>query len=135
MRDTETLFREWLTCPAMPEELQDELRAMDGKQKNDSFYRELSFGTGGLRGILGAGTNRMNVFTVLRATRGLGAYLKEKYPERKFYEIDTIQVKGKTKGKKRTNFNNNNFWHIFLIFSRWNNTYAILWLEAALICI
>ena len=61
----------------MPEELLSDLRSMDDAAKNDSFYRNLAFGTGGLRGVLGAGTNRMNLFTVLRATRGLGAYLKE----------------------------------------------------------
>ena len=73
--------REWLLCPAMPEELLSDLRAMDGERMNDSFYRDLAFGTGGLRGVLGAGTNRMNLFTVLRATRGLGHYLKETFPE------------------------------------------------------
>ena len=69
----------WKNCPAMTEELRKELAGMDEAAENDSFYRELEFGTGGLRGVLGAGTNRMNVFTVTRATRGLGAYLKEKY--------------------------------------------------------
>ncbi len=69
----------WKNCPAMTEELRKELAGMDEAAENDSFYREMEFGTGGLRGVLGAGTNRMNVFTVTRATRGLGAYLKEKY--------------------------------------------------------
>ena len=73
-------YNTWLACPAMPAELLDDLRAMDEDRMNDSFYRELAFGTGGLRGVLGAGTNRMNVFTVLRATRGLGSYLKEAFP-------------------------------------------------------
>jgi len=72
-------YEAWLSCPAMPEELLADLRAMDESAKNDSFYRELAFGTGGLRGVLGAGTNRMNLFTVMRATRGLGTYLKEAY--------------------------------------------------------
>jgi len=70
-------YESWLSCPAMPEELLEDLRSMDEERKNDSFYRDLAFGTGGLRGVLGAGTNRMNFFTVLRATRGLGSYLKE----------------------------------------------------------
>ena len=81
MYSIEAEYQEWLACPAMPEELQEELRTMDGLQKNDSFYRELAFGTGGLRGVLGAGTNRMNVFTVLRATRGLGTYLKASFQD------------------------------------------------------
>ena len=65
----------WLRCPAMPEELSGQLLSMDAETIHDSFYCNLSFGTGGLRGLLGAGTNRMNVFTVLKATRGLGLYL------------------------------------------------------------
>ena len=65
----------WLACPAMPQELLEELKAMDEDTIHDSFYRDLAFGTGGLRGVLGAGTNRMNVFTVMKATRGLGTYL------------------------------------------------------------
>ena len=71
----------WLSCPAMPQELIDELRSMDNETANDCFYRDLAFGTGGLRGFLGAGTNRMNVFTVLKATRGLAQYLKESFPD------------------------------------------------------
>ena len=72
-------YQAWLSCPAMPAELLDDLRSMDEARKNDSFYRELAFGTGGLRGVLGAGTNRMNYFTVMRATRGLGSYLREAF--------------------------------------------------------
>ena len=79
MDRTERMYQEWLACPAMPEELLADLRGMDEAAKNDSFYRDLAFGTGGLRGVLGAGTNRMNMFTVLRATRGLGTYLKESF--------------------------------------------------------
>ena len=74
-------YEAWTACPAMPRELLDDLRSMDGEAKNDAFYRDLAFGTGGLRGVLGAGTNRMNFFTVLRATRGLGSYLKETYAQ------------------------------------------------------
>ena len=63
--------------------LQAELSAMrdDPAKMDDAFYRDLAFGTGGLRGVLGAGTNRMNLFTVAKATRGLGRYLKEAFPE------------------------------------------------------
>ena len=74
-------YEAWTACPAMPRELLDDLRSMDEEAKNDAFYRDLAFGTGGLRGVLGAGTNRMNFFTVLRATRGLGSYLKETYEQ------------------------------------------------------
>ena len=61
----------------MPAELLSLLRDMDEASMRECFYRNLAFGTGGLRGILGAGTNRMNLFTVMKATRGLGAYLLE----------------------------------------------------------
>ena len=57
----------------MNQELLEDLRSMDGEARNDSFYRDLAFGTGGLRGVLGAGTNRMNLFTIKHATRGLAA--------------------------------------------------------------
>ena len=65
----------------MNQELLEDLRSMDGEARNDSFYRDLAFGTGGLRGVLGAGANRMNLFTVMKATRGLAAYLKENFQE------------------------------------------------------
>ena len=74
-------YAAWLACPAMNEELLSGLRSMDENEISDSFYRDLAFGTGGLRGVLGAGTNRMNLFTVAKATRGLGRYLKEAFPE------------------------------------------------------
>ena len=73
-------YNAWLSCPAMNPELLEDLRSMDEAARNDSFYRNLAFGTGGLRGVLGAGTNRMNLFTVMKATRGLGRYLKETFP-------------------------------------------------------
>ncbi len=78
----ETAMKEsWLNCPAMTEELSSELKQMDADTLHDSFYRDLAFGTGGLRGVLGAGTNRMNLFTVAKATRGLGSYLLEAFSD------------------------------------------------------
>jgi phosphoglucomutase len=74
-------YAAWLNCPAMNSELLDDLFSMDGAAKKDSFYRDLAFGTGGLRGVLGAGCNRMNLFTVAKATRGLARYLKETFPD------------------------------------------------------
>ena len=59
----------------MPEELLNMMKEMSEEELGDSFYRDLAFGTGGLRGVLGPGTNRMNVYTVARATRGLGHYI------------------------------------------------------------
>ena len=72
-------YESWKNCSAMTEELLSELRIMDQDQINDSFYRDLAFGTGGLRGVLGAGTNRMNLFTVMKATRGLARYLLDTF--------------------------------------------------------
>ena len=71
----------WMNCQAMTEELMGQLQSMNAETADDCFYRDLTFGTGGLRGVLGAGTNRMNVFTVMKATRGLGRYLLETFPE------------------------------------------------------
>ena len=58
-------------------DLLPELRAMDEGRIEDAFYRNLAFGTGGLRGVIGAGTNRMNIYTVAKATQGLANYLKK----------------------------------------------------------
>ena len=56
-----------------------ELRTMSPEQIEDAFYRNLAFGTGGLRGVIGAGTNRMNIYTVAKATQGLASWLNSKY--------------------------------------------------------
>ena len=61
------------------EELLDQLKKMDDKEIEDSFYKDLSFGTGGLRGTIGAGSNRMNVYTVRKASQGLANYLNKNY--------------------------------------------------------
>ena len=72
-------YRRWL-ARVEDDALRAELSALDevcdAAQIEDRFYRDLAFGTGGLRGVLGAGTNRMNVYVVRRATQGLAAYLK-----------------------------------------------------------
>ncbi len=52
----------------------------DMKELTESFYKDLEFGTGGLRGIMGVGTNRMNIYTVGMATQGLANYLKKAFP-------------------------------------------------------
>lgn len=74
--EIESTYQKWLEKAADPE-IQKELSTMDEVQKHDAFYQELEFGTGGLRGRLGAGTNRMNLYTVRRATQGLCDYLLE----------------------------------------------------------
>ena len=70
-------YRAWLEDPAIDEETKAELRALEGQDKEieDRFFRELEFGTGGLRGVMGAGSNRMNAYTVGKATQGLANWL------------------------------------------------------------
>lgn len=73
------IYQRWLTETEINDELHQELMHIQGDAAaiEDRFYRELEFGTGGLRGILGAGTNRMNVYTVAKATQGYSNYLKQ----------------------------------------------------------
>ena len=71
----EQAYSRWLAHVTEPELLM-QLQKMSKQEQQEAFCRDLSFGTGGLRGILGAGTNRMNVYTVRRATQGLANYLK-----------------------------------------------------------
>ena len=61
------------------EEIKEELESYSEKEIEDSFYKDLSFGTGGLRGVIGAGTNKLNVYTVGKATQGLANYLNHTY--------------------------------------------------------
>ena len=70
-------YDRWLSQPGMPADLADELNRIAGNEDaiTDRFYRELEFGTGGLRGVIGAGTNRMNVYNIRKATQGLANYL------------------------------------------------------------
>ncbi len=71
------LYKEWLNNPYFDEETKAELKALEGNEKEieDRFYTELEFGTAGLRGVIGAGVNRMNIYTVRKATQGLANYI------------------------------------------------------------
>ena len=69
-------YRRWLGR-VQEKDLLTALESMGQAQIEDAFYRNLSFGTGGLRGVIGAGTNRMNVYTVAKASQGLANYLKK----------------------------------------------------------
>lgn len=73
-------YQEWLTSPVFDQETKRELQEISGQEKEieDRFFKDLEFGTGGLRGVLGAGSNRMNVYTVRKATQGLADFIKEK---------------------------------------------------------
>lgn len=78
-------YRRWLreTADGADTDIIEELKAMEDEKKaiEDAFYQDLTFGTGGLRGIIGAGTNRMNVYTVGKASQGLADYIVKKFPE------------------------------------------------------
>ena len=87
-----TVAQQWLDSPIYDEATKQEVNAMlEAEDKTpliDSFYRTLEFGTGGLRGIMGAGTNRMNVYVVGAATQGLANYLLKNFADRK--EISVV---------------------------------------------
>ena len=72
------MYQQWLDNPYFDEETKAELKAIAGNEKEieDRFYMDLEFGTAGLRGVIGAGTNRMNIYTVRKATQGLANYIK-----------------------------------------------------------
>lgn len=76
-------YKKWCTSDVFDEETKKELLNIknDTKEIEDRFYKELEFGTAGLRGIIGAGTNRMNIYTVGKATQGLANYIKKKNGE------------------------------------------------------
>ncbi len=71
------IYEEWLSDAYFDEATKQELKEIEGNEKEieDRFYKELEFGTGGLRGVIGAGTNRMNIYTVRKATQGLANYI------------------------------------------------------------
>ncbi|MBQ7542395.1 MAG: phospho-sugar mutase [Clostridia bacterium] len=83
MQDVQKLYRLWLEKTEDNAAVQNELRAVAGNDEEilDRFYRNLEFGTAGLRGVIGAGTNRMNVYTVNQATQGLADYLHSAFDE------------------------------------------------------
>ena len=76
-------YRLWLEKADKDHELLQELKSMEDSPPKiqDAFYQELTFGTGGLRGIIGAGTNRMNIYTVAKASQGLAHYIKAHWNE------------------------------------------------------
>ena len=75
--DYKDTYQEWLKNPYFDEKTKEELRqiADDDNEIKERFYKDLEFGTAGLRGVIGAGTNRMNVYTVRKATQGLANYI------------------------------------------------------------
>ena len=75
------IYNEWIESSYFDEDTKDELRGIadDENEIKERFYKSLEFGTAGMRGIIGAGTNRMNVYTVRKATRGVCRYIERKF--------------------------------------------------------
>lgn len=76
-------YQLWLNSPIVSEDMKAVLRKMTKEEIDDAFFKNVEFGTAGMRGILGPGTNRLNVFTIRRATIGFALYLLEKFPKAK----------------------------------------------------
>ena len=85
MKDYMKIYQQWLDDPYFDKATKDELRAISDNENEikERFYMDLEFGTAGLRGIIGAGINRMNIYTVRRATQGLANYIKKQGGEEK----------------------------------------------------
>ena len=75
--DIKNEYKRWLEYATADSDVASELKTMGDAKIEDAFYRDLAFGTGGLRCVIGAGTNRMNVYTVAKASQGLADYLKK----------------------------------------------------------
>lgn len=89
--DYKERFNLWLNDEFFDEETREELKELtDEREIVDRFYRDLGFGTGGLRGIMGAGTNRINKYTIGKATTGLGKYLIDTYGEKRCIEQGVV---------------------------------------------
>ena len=81
-RDYKSIYQNWLR-KVDDVDLSKELKGRNEAQIEDAFYRDLEFGTGGLRGVIGAGTNRRNIYTVAKASQGLSNYICKHYPNGK----------------------------------------------------
>ena len=83
--DYRETYEAWLANPYFDEETKKELRGIadDDNEVKERFYADLEFGTAGLRGIIGAGTNRMNIYTVRKATQGLANYIIKQAAQKK----------------------------------------------------
>ena len=77
--DIKKEYERWLANATADADVVAELKTLDDAKIEDAFYRDLAFGTGGLRGVIGAGTNRMNIYTVAKASQGLADYLKKNF--------------------------------------------------------
>ena len=79
--DIKREYDRWIVNATADDDIVAELKTMDDKKIEDAFYRDLTFGTGGLRGVIGAGTNRINIYTIAKASQGLSNYLRKNFAE------------------------------------------------------
>ncbi len=79
--DYKSRYNEWLNNTYFNDEFRAELKALEGDEKEieERFYMDMAFGTGGMRGIIGAGTNRMNEYVIRKASQGFANFAKERY--------------------------------------------------------
>jgi phosphoglucomutase len=84
-RDYRDEFNRWKEAELLDEDLTSEIKSMEQDEAliEDAFYKDLAFGTGGLRGVIGAGTNRMNVHTVIKASKGIADYINDEFASEK----------------------------------------------------
>lgn len=93
MEDYRVRYQQWLDDPFIDEETKAELRGItDENEIKERFFKELEFGTGGLRGIIGNGSNRLNRYTVGKASQGLANYIKRKAHRSRALRLHTIPV-------------------------------------------
>ena len=85
LKERQEILNKWMNYDLLDQELKEELNSLNEEELFDAFYTDLEFGTGGMRGVIGAGTNRMNIYTLRSANFGFAKYLLEnKY---KLYNI------------------------------------------------
>lgn len=77
MSVVEERYEKWVNSPNLDESYKEVLESMNSEEKNDAFYTTIEFGTAGMRGLLGPGTNRINLHTIRKATQGFADYIKE----------------------------------------------------------
>ncbi|MCH1433134.1 MAG: phospho-sugar mutase [Flavobacteriaceae bacterium] len=94
----ETRIAQWLRTP-FDQQTQDQvaLLAKNSKEAEDAFYKDLEFGTGGMRGIMGVGTNRINKYTLGKNTQGLSEFLKEQHPNEKICSVIAYDCRHQSK--------------------------------------
>ena len=82
MLSIEEKYKKWMDAD-IPQELRSSLQQMSSKEIEECFYKDLEFGTGGLRGILGPGSNRLNIFVIRKVTTAFALYLLKTYKNAK----------------------------------------------------